>query len=109
MSQPHQTTGTTRTFQITVGVTPLRALPYNPDRASFEIANQHAALALYHKSGHTDGPQVTVAGNHMGRYIGPNGGAVYDNDDKDEQWLVAAALNQNVYVTETIKSFHTVK
>ena len=99
----------TRNFNVTVGTTPVEVMPENPDRASYFILNQDAALAAYRASGRSEGSHVAVAGNHEGERIGPNGGNVFDNDDKDCQWMVAAAVNTHIHITETIKSFHTVK
>lgn len=81
----------------------------NADRSSYMIINQDAALAIYVCSGRSAGSHVAVAGNHEGDRIGPNGGNVFDNDDKDCVWAVSPALNIHVKVIETVKSFHTVE
>ena len=99
----------TRSFIVSVNTTPMQILAENPDRASYLITNQDAALAIYVCSGRSAGPAVAVAGNHEGDRIGPNGGALFDNDDKDCVWAISTALNIHVKVFETIKSFHTVK
>ena len=98
-----------RTFLMVVDTTPKEILPENPDRASYNITNQDAAIAIYVCSGRSHGPHVAVAGNHEGDRIGPNGGALFDNDDKDSVWAVAAATNVHIKILETVKSFHTVK
>lgn len=64
---------------------------------------------MYVASGRSEGPHVTVAGNHEGERVGPNGGQIFDNDDKDCVWAIAAATNDAVLVFETVKSFHTVE
>lgn len=99
----------TRNFLVVVNTTPKEILPENPDRASYNILNQDAAIAIYICSGRSAGSHVTVAGSSEGDRIGPNGGAIFDNDDKDCVWAVAAATNTHIKITETIKSFHTVK
>lgn len=99
----------TRNFMVTLETTAKEILPENPDRASYFIINQDAAIAGYVASGRSEGSHVAVAGNHEGQRIGPNGGYVFDNDDKDCVWGIAAAVNTHVHITESIKSFHTVK
>lgn len=98
-----------RSFTARVTTVPLEFLSENQDRSSYFIINQNAVVGVWVASGRSGGPHVATAGDNMGIYIGPNGGNVFDNDDKDCVWMVSTAVNQSVKVIETIKSFHTVK
>lgn len=97
----------TRKFIVTLDTTPKKILASNTRRASYTVINQDAAVAAYLGYGESDGPKVDVAGNHEGERVGPNGGYVFDNDDKDCVYGVSPAQNIHIHVTEIINSFHT--
>lgn len=97
-------TGSTRVFPVRITTAPTRVLQFNANRSSYYIINQDPAVAVFVASGTSNGPHVAVAGNHVGYRLGPNGGDIYDDDDIDEVWMVAAAVNNLVIVTEKVKS-----
>lgn len=97
-----------RSNTVRILTTAVEILPENPDRSSYRLLNQHANVAVYVCSGRSGGPHVATAGVHEGEMIGPNGGAIFDNDDKDCVFAVATAVNERLKVFETVKSIHTI-
>lgn len=85
-----------------VGLIPTQILWPNSRRSSYYIINQHAATAIWVSLGSSAGPHVTTAGNHMGERIGPNGGQIFDNNDKGEVFAVSTAVNNEVLVIESV-------
>lgn len=94
----------TRTLPITVGTTPTLILQHNKDRSSYYITNVHANLTIWVCSGTSGGPHVTTAGNNMGEPVGPNGGQIFDNNDRDDVYAISTAINNQVVIVETVKS-----
>lgn len=94
----------TRTAPVVVTTAATKILERNLNRSSYYIINQHAALAIWVASGTSNGPHVATAGNHMGERIGPNGGTLFDNNDKMEVWAISTARNPSVLIVETVAS-----
>lgn len=97
--------GSTNPKPCNVTAVPDQILQRNPHRGSYYIINQHPALNIWVASGDSAAARnVAAAGAHLGTLIGPNGGQLYDDNDKDEVWAVSTAVNNMVIVIETIKS-----
>jgi len=101
--------GSTSQTTVTVGTVQTPILQKNPNRGSYYILNQHAVLAIWVCSGSSAGANVTTAGDRMGARIGPNGGELYDDNDKDIVWAVSTAANTMVLIMETTNSPKLIK
>lgn len=95
---------TTRNEVVRITTAPSIILDRNDKRSSYYILNQHATLAIWVASGESNGAHVTVAGNHMGERIAPNGGSIFDNQDQEVVYAISTGVNALVLVREVCKS-----
>lgn len=77
-------------------------LPKNPNRASFNVINQHPTIPVWVAYGTRGNSLSTAAGAREGIYLGPNGGQLFDDMSTAEIYAVSNAINNRVMVIESI-------